>query len=25
VLETLARNQDDIVCATLKSVAVIRN
>ena len=25
VLETVARNQDDIVCATLKSVAVIRN
>jgi acyl dehydratase len=25
VLETTARNQDDVVCATLKSVAVIRN
>jgi acyl dehydratase len=25
VLETTVRNQDDIVCATLKSVAVIRN
>lgn len=25
VLETTARNQDDIVCCTLKSVAVVRN
>lgn len=25
VLETTARNQDDVVCAMLKSVAVIRN
>ena len=25
VLETTARNQDDVVCCTLKSVAVVRN
>lgn len=25
VLETVARNQDDVVCCTLKSVAVVRN
>lgn len=25
VLETTARNQDDVVCGTLKSVAVVRN
>jgi acyl dehydratase len=25
VLETVARNQDDVVCGTLKSVAVVRN
>jgi len=25
VLETVARNQDDVLCCTLKSVAVVRN